>query len=760
MAKALTGLLIMLLLLPCAQARGTETVFAEAESFEHLGGWVVDQQFMDQMGSPYLLAHGLGRPVEDAVTEVAFRKTGTYHVYVRTKDWVACWKAPGAPGRFQLLVDGKELAKEFGAEGADWHWQYGGSVRILRKRVKLALHDLTGFEGRCDAVVFVDRPRRPPEGVKELAVYRKKALGLDGEPKDAGSYDLVVVGGGVAGICTAISSARLGLNVALVQDRPVLGGNNSSEVRVGLSGKYKVPPYPFLGELVAAVKPNAHANAGPAEAYSDERKMKAVQSEGRIKLFLNMHVYRAEVRNGRIREVVAKHIRTGEEMKFAGALFADCTGDGTVGCLAGADYRIGRESRGDTGESMAAAKPDMLLMGFSNLWYATPSGGPAPFPECPWALQFTTATCVPTTRSKWNWESGFGLDTIEDAEAIRDYNFRAIYGNWAFLKNKHPDREKYANHRLDWMAYIAGKRESRRLLGEVILKQQDINQRKEYPDACVTTTWPIDLHYPIPKNAREFPEGAFQSRVGWDAASRVQPYPIPLRCFFSRNVHNLMMAGRDISVTHVALGTIRVMATTGMMGEVVGRAAFLCRRFEIEPRQILPERLKEFRRLVQAPLDEIASLVAGKSRKEVEALLQKPPAENIARKAKVTASSTYKAHYGAEKAIDGDKTSLAGRWLSGSGERSSSLVLEWQEAREIRSVKIWTGHQGPQDCIRDYTIQVWSGTKWTVVAEVKDNDKLFNHLEFEKVSTKKLKMEATVKGPMNIARLFEIEVYE
>jgi hypothetical protein len=139
-------------------------VFVEAESFEFTGGWVVDQQFMDQMGSPILLAHGMGTPVADAHTSITVPETAGYHVWVRTRDWVAPWKAPGAPGRFQVFIAGKPLAATFGTEGAAWHWQDGGTVRLTRGRTELALHDLTGFEGRCDAILLTtDASLHPPD---------------------------------------------------------------------------------------------------------------------------------------------------------------------------------------------------------------------------------------------------------------------------------------------------------------------------------------------------------------------------------------------------------------------------------------------------------------------------------------------------------------------------------------------------------------------------------------------------------------------
>ena len=227
------------------------------------GGWWTNSSWT-RWGRPYLLAHGLGEPVRDAETTAQFPAAGKYRVWVRTRDWVAPWKAPGAPGRFKVLVNGKPLSATFGTEGAAWHWQDGGTVKVGRE-AKVALHDLTGFEGRCDAVLFAgDLSFTPPNDPPALAAFRRQALGLPEAPEDGGSYDLVVVGGGIAGTSAALSAARLGLRVALLQDRPVLGGNNSSEVRVWLNGGINLPPYPRIGDIVAELEPRQRAHAGPA----------------------------------------------------------------------------------------------------------------------------------------------------------------------------------------------------------------------------------------------------------------------------------------------------------------------------------------------------------------------------------------------------------------------------------------------------------------------------------------------------------------
>ncbi len=572
---------------------GAETIFLEAEGFTDPGGWVVDTQSMDQMGSAYLLAHGLGNIVKDATTTITVPKPGKYRLWVRTRDWAAPWKAPGAPGKFQVLINGNMAPTIFGVEGQSWRWQDGGKVSIDKPDVTLALHDLTGFDGRCDAIVLTDGETPPPNEPGALAEFRRTMLKL-GAPKDEGRFDLVVIGGGMAGTCSAISAARLGLKVALIQDRPVLGGNNSSEVRVHLNGEIFQQPYPKLGAVVAELDSGKRGNAQPAENYDDAKKLAVVRAEPNIRLCLNMRLSGVEKNEGRIGAITARDVLTSTEHRFAGLLFADCTGDGSLGALAGADFRMGRESRSETGESLAPEKADSLLLGTSVQWYALDAKEPRSFPDCPWAVQFNEQTCHPMTHGDWDWETGQTRNAVDEIEFIRDYGLRVVYGNWAYLKNRYSQKQNFENQRLAWVAYIGGKRESRRLLGDLILTQQDVQTPVIYPDAMVTATWTIDLHYPSAENTKHFPGEEFRTVAQF---TKHEPYPIPYRCLYSRNISNLFMAGRDISVTHVALGCVRVMRTGGMMGEVVGMAASLCKKYNTNPRGVYEYHLEDLKAL-------------------------------------------------------------------------------------------------------------------------------------------------------------------
>ncbi|GHV65530.1 pyridine nucleotide-disulfide oxidoreductase [Bacteroidia bacterium] len=577
----------------CLICSGQSTdVFLEAESFADKGGWVLDQQFMDQMGSPYLMAHGLGKVVADARTTVEFPETGTYHLWVRTFNWTAPWYKGAGPGQFKVKINGKAHSVVLGNTGTQWMWQDAGKVSIKNKQTEIALQDLTGFNGRCDAIFFTkDKSFVPPSDIQTLSDFRRNKLNIT--VQDAGHYDLVVVGGGVAGVCAAVTAAQLGVKVALINDRPVLGGNSSSEVRVGISGGADANLYPNIGNVLKKILMKKHFNGGPAEAYTDSEKATLVKNTPNLDLFPNLHVFKTEMNQTTITAVVARHIENSAEFRFEATYFADCTGDATVGYLAGADYRMGRESAYEAFESLAPRIADNAMTGTSNLWSYETVDTPSSFPILEWACQFNPDFYIESDKD-WRWEGGFSKNTITDAENIRDQNFRAIFGNWSYLKNNNP---KFANRQISWLAYLAGKRESRRLLGDVILNQNDILTQIKYNDASFTTTWSLDLHYPDWKASKYFPGEEFFS---YCEQTPIYPYHVPYRCLYSRNINNLFMAGRNISVTHVAFSTIRVQVTTGMMGEVVGMAASVCKKHEIMPRQVYTEHLADLKTLMKA----------------------------------------------------------------------------------------------------------------------------------------------------------------
>ncbi|MCX7819007.1 MAG: FAD-dependent oxidoreductase [Kiritimatiellae bacterium] len=564
-------------------------VLIEAESFENLGGWTLDTQFIHIMGSPYLLAHGLGRPVADAVTRVRLPSAGRYRVWARTKDWVARWGAPGAPGRFQILINGRPLPQTFGDRGAEWHWQDGGVVELDSAEATIALRDLTGFDGRCDAIVLAapDAPP-PPAGGDALWRWRRERLNAT-EPEDGGEADVVVAGGGLAGTAAAISAARMGCRVILIQNRPVLGGNASAEIRVWPQGNTRLPPFPRIGEIVEEIAGKPSESPARTEEYIDDKREAVVRAEPNIALYLLHHVHRVEMEGGRIRAVIALDVRRGVDKRFRGRIFVDATGHADLGVLAGADHTIAERGH----------------MGMSNMWRWRRADGPRPFPDVPWALplELNDFPFPKNFKGEWFWESGFDLHPIDDLEEVRDHNLRAVFGAFAAMKRAEAGgKPMFPDAELEWVAAIGGTRESRQLLGDVILTEQHIRQRTEFPDACVPTTWDIDLHYPDPKYTNAAPHAPFISRaVFGKAVDRTVGYPIPYRCFYSRNVPNLFMAGRCISVTREALGTIRVMKTGGMMGEVVGRAASVCLRNNADPRDVYLRHWAELRSLLELP---------------------------------------------------------------------------------------------------------------------------------------------------------------
>lgn len=586
-------------------------IWIEATSFANLGGWVIDQQSIDQMGSAFLLAHGNGVPVKDAVTAVEIPTAGRYFPFIRTRDWVGPWKTPhtvpelkatGSPGQFRLEINGKPLAATFGLDGAQWHWERAEAVELPAGPVEFCLKDQTGFDARCSSIYLSPTPDPPlPDSVVDVRATRSRLKGF--EPENAGHFDLVVVGGGVAGICAALGAGRRGLKVALIQNRPIVGGNTSSEIRVSPGSVHSVEPYVGLGRIVAEFD-WAGRTVAPEEArrfyQGDDARAKLLDAEPNITLFLSHHCYQVETEGGSLQAVYVQDLRSGVLRRITGTLFADCSGDANLGFPAGADWRMGRESKADTGEARAVDVADEQVLGSTLHWYATSGTVPATFPNIPWALPFDEARCQHVTAGSWNWETGFHLDQSTKTEITRDHMLRAIYGNWAYQKNHAADSERYQYFTLSWVGYVLGKRESRRLLGDVIYSQHDLDSGTMYPDGMIASDWGIDIHVPDPKNDLQFPGWAFRAVHQHYDKGKAPMRWLPYRSLYSRNIDNLFMAGRNSSCTHVAFAWFRNQRTTGMMGELIGMAAWLCKKHGTLPRGVYKQHLDELKSIARA----------------------------------------------------------------------------------------------------------------------------------------------------------------
>jgi len=582
-------LLIALLFTSVIQA---QDILIEAESFDEKGGWVVDPQFIEQMGSSYLLAHGLGVPVRNAHTTIRTNKKGNYHVWVRTKNWTpGKWEAPG---RFQVQINDHVFEEILGTK-EDWNWQYAGELKLSKGAHKLMLKDLTGFEGRCDAIFLSLNNSPPPSEKIELKKWRDTALQLPEDPDQEMYFDLIVTGGGIAGCATAIAAAEQGLNVALIHDRPVLGGNASGEIRVHTLGIYG-----HFERILRMLDTEHYPNGDPKAEEEDVKRMANIRKYNNIHLFLNWRAYNAFAKKDIIQNVDARHTSTGERIRFMAPYFADCTGDGWIGYWAGAEYSYGRESVNkydesweQHGELWSPEKPDQFVMGSSILWRSYVGISPSMFPEVPWAMD--VAKDYAKAKGEWQWEfSRNDKHQIEDAEFIRDHMLKAIYGSFYNEKQK-PGNENLA---LEWVSYLLGKRESRRLVGDHIYTFNDMRNNVKFPDSVVVEKREVDVHYQ--QNLLDPDKPDFLSEALF---YKVDTYYIPYRSLYSKNVNNLFMAGRCFSCSHVGLGGPRVMRTTGQMGAAIGYAASLCKKYNISPRELYLDHLEEYMKLILSSND-------------------------------------------------------------------------------------------------------------------------------------------------------------
>lgn len=401
--------------------------------------------------------------------------------------------------------------------------------------------------------------------------------------------DLAIVGGGLAGTCAAITAARAGLRVVLIQDRPVLGGNASSEVRLWVLGATShmgnnnrwAREGGVIDEILIE---NLHRNPEGNALILDTILLEKVIGEPGITLLLNTAVHEVEKSSpDTISAVRAWCSQNSTAYLVKAPLFCDASGDGIVGFLSGAAFRMGAEPHSEFGEGFAPDAGYGELLGHSMYFYSKDTGRPVKYTAPSFALK--DITTIPRYRDIkasdsgcrfWWFEYGGRLDTVHETEKIKWELWRVIYGAWDYIKNsgRFPEAETMT---LEWVGTIPGKRESRRFEGDYILTQQDAVEQRTHPDAVSAGGWAMDLH---PADGVYSP---LSPCTQWHSKG---VYQIPYRCLYSRNIRNLFLAGRIISVSHVAFGSTRVMATCAHTAQAVGMAAVLCRRAGVNPAEV------------------------------------------------------------------------------------------------------------------------------------------------------------------------------
>jgi hypothetical protein len=413
-------------------------------------------------------------------------------------------------------------------------------------------------------------------------------------PEEVHEVDFCVVGGGLAGLCAAIAAARHGARVVLMHDRPVLGGNASSEIRMWVCGAHG-PNNRETGIIEEIMLDNLHRN--PLQNYSiwDSILYEKARFEPNVTLLLNCSCTDAAMSRNRIRTVTGWQLTTQTRHTVKAGLFADCSGDSILAPLTGAEYRVGREARREFGEDIEPDEADRKTMGMSCLIQARETDRPQPFIPPAWAHVYRTDDDLSGREHTvmgnnfWWMELGGGQDSIRDTEAVRDELLKVAFGTWDHIKNRGDHDAE--NWMLEWVGFLPGKRESRRYLGDHLLTQNHVRAEGRFDDLVAYGGWPMDDHHP--------------AGLHWAGPPTIfhgapSPYGIPYRCLYSRNVANLFFAGRNISVTHAALSSTRVMATCAVLGQAVGTAAALAARDGLSPQGVHEKRIGELKQALMA----------------------------------------------------------------------------------------------------------------------------------------------------------------
>ncbi len=597
----------------------------DAAAFDDKGGWKVDSQFVLQMGQAYLLAiEKPGVPVADAVANVSVPRAGRYRLWVRCKNWLR----EHAPGRFTVSLGGQEAGREFGnAPSEAWLWEIAGDFELAAGESELRLVDKTGYYARCAAFILTDEfGFTPPTPVERWRRLRAKLLGLPCDECEGGAYGVIVAGGGPGGVPAAVAAARAGHRTLLIHSRPALGGNASSEAGVGFDGAASRQAHAREGGIAEELRRiRDHFGCSWEEALH-----RLAEPEKNLTIKYDTLVVDAQTNGNVIRSVTAQNTRDLTLERFYGKMFIDCTGDGWLGFFAGANYRVGREAAWQFGETLAPERADNVtmsgcLMGAGLGFTAIDTGKPIRFTAPAWCYKFPPGRewnrYITGVHGHWWLEHPGDVDDLYDAERARDELARISLSFFGWLKNDWEEKERAANHDIVKMPIYDAKRENRRFLGDYTLSERDCVEAREFPDCVGHTGWTIDVHHP---------RGVFSGNEGpFHANMHIPLVQLPFRCLYSANVDNLLFAGRCASVTHVALGTVRVQNTIAVAGQAAGTAAAIAIAHDTTPRGVYERHLHE----LQQTLLRNDQFIPG---------VKNADESDIARKAVVTASSSSK----------------------------------------------------------------------------------------------------------------------
>jgi len=585
--------------------------------------------------------------------------------------------------------------------------------------------------------------------------------------------DLLVAGGGMAGVCAALAAARNGAKVVLAQDRSRLGGNASSEVRMHIVGADEHGGRAGWreGGIIEELRlENAVRNPHGAWELWDLMLYDKVVSEPNITLLLDTSVFRVEMADGRIASAWARSDKTEQFFHVRASHYADCTGDCRLGLEAGAAFRTGHEARAEFGEPLAPETAGPETLGSSILFTSKHYGKPIPFTPPAWARKVTKEQLE--FRSVGSWEYGYWWiewggekDAIRDNALIRKELLAIVLGVWDYIKNSgnHPESAEWG---MDWIGMIPGKRSSRRLEGPVILSQRDLQgEAFDFQDAVAIGGWPFDDH----------PPGGFDAPREKPARQVKIPdvYNIPLRALFSKNVPNLFMAGRNISASHVAFTSTRVMATCAVIGQAVGTAAAYCAREGIDPAATASDNARMLA-LQQLLLRDDQSI---RNRRNED------PAD-LARAAKASASGSVE---GSDPAhvLNGETRDIPGQWRNRWGgpmaDGSAWLELRWDAPQRIAEIQLTfdSGFQreltlsehpgvrkrvlagGQPEVAKAYTLeyQAATGAAWAPLAQVDDNHQRLRRHRFDAVEAAAVRITISATHGAEEARVYEVRCY-